>query len=327
MSVYYSPPPGYSTSSPDERTALMDNKRRGRSKWTTIFIITTFILLALNIVQCTVWYNSDDNPEHRDRVRQRWNKEVALRKERFAREDAQRKREQAAEEHQRKERFAREDAEREREWKVKDALRREQMRLEDIEREKIFQGRKTALDTRQKKIDDKEREIKEEKDRRERAGLVWAHLTMHERCLEYGTRQYHAELLNIPQWEDAHRWCMETPIKINGFEHDHPDYCTVEGSSEGNGQVIAYWTVRSHEPTCMTGWFKLQDKGCGLYGSRQRMFEAMLWNHQAPWDNWREMCSTTPIRFDDHVFDQPISCDHRGREGIWGTWAVHDDTC
>ncbi|PBK92047.1 hypothetical protein ARMGADRAFT_931396 [Armillaria gallica] len=34
-------------------------------------------------------------------------------------------------------------------------------------------------------------------------------------------------------------------------------------------------------------------------------------NHQPLWDNWREMCSSTPADYEGHHFDRPDSCERR----------------
>ncbi len=40
-----------------------------------------------------------------------------------------------------------------------------------------------------------------------------------------------------------------------------------------------------------------------------KRIEAQMGNHQPLWDNWREMCSTTPADYEGHHFDRPDSCE------------------
>ncbi|KAG7441797.1 uncharacterized protein BT62DRAFT_1011091 [Guyanagaster necrorhizus] len=55
-------------------------------------------------------------------------------------------------------------------------------------------------------------------------------------------------------------------------------------------------------------------------GSMRHRIEAHMGNHQPSWDNWREMCSTTPTDYDGHHFDQLNRCYHRG---IFGDITYH----
>ncbi|KAK0470971.1 hypothetical protein IW261DRAFT_913914 [Armillaria novae-zelandiae] len=117
---------------------------------------------------------------------------------------------------------------------------------------------------------------------------------------------------------------------INGFSIEKPEYCTddVDNSAPTNLRILGHWTVDLNEPSCKTLWENFQDKGCVTNGSKTRRVEAHMGNHQPPWDNWREMCSTTPADYDGHHFDQPSSCDHRGIfSGVWGVWLVKDESC
>ncbi len=111
-----------------------------------------------------------------------------------------------------------------------------------------------------------------------RAGLVWWDLTAEKRCLGYGKRMYHAELLNVPAREDAQAWCMKTSIDIHGITYDHPELCTRELvvgfhvrsliarahlfvlNQDGAVKTIGHWTVSSNEPTCKTWWGNHQKK-------------------------------------------------------------------
>ncbi|PBK66816.1 hypothetical protein ARMSODRAFT_1021235 [Armillaria solidipes] len=133
---------------------------------------------------------------------------------------------------------------------------------------------------------------------------------------------YHAKLMNIPYGEDAQSWCMKTAIDIHGVTYDHPDFCTKE-RQDGAVSIVGHWTVMSNEPTCKTWWGNYGKKGC--YGSRKMRVEAHLYNHQAPWDNWAEMCFSTPSEFDRKSFAHPDTCENNGMFGTAGSWFIDVD--
>ncbi|KAK0238349.1 hypothetical protein EDD85DRAFT_950568 [Armillaria nabsnona] len=162
----------------------------------------------------------------------------------------------------------------------------------------------------------------EDEERRKRAGLVWQDLTPEKRCLSYEKRMYQAKLMNIPYGEDAQSWCMKTAIDIHGVTYDHPDFCTKE-RQDGAVSSVGHWTVTSNEPTCKTWWGNHEKKGC--YGSRKMRVEARMFNHQEPWDNWAEMCFSTPSEIGWKSFAHPDTCENKGKHGIIGTWFIDAD--
>ncbi|KAG7443447.1 uncharacterized protein BT62DRAFT_1009263 [Guyanagaster necrorhizus] len=182
--------------------------------------------------------------------------------------------------------------------------------------------REDAVARREDAVRAKEDAILADEERRERAELAWWDLTMEKRCLGYEKRIYHAELLNVPASEDAHGWCMKTSIDIHGITYDHPELCTSE-LIDGAIKTIGHWTVRSNEPTCKTWWGGHQKKDC--FGAHKRRVEAKLFNHQEPWDNWAEMCFSTPSEFAWQKFDHPDTCENKGRDGIVGSWFIEVD--
>ncbi|CCM02953.1 uncharacterized protein FIBRA_05068 [Fibroporia radiculosa] len=182
------------------------------------------------------------------------------------------------------------------------------------EREKAVRDRENAVHT-------KEDAMRADQERRERARLYWSDPVAEQRCLGYEMRKYHAELFNIPEGEDTQRWCMETSINIHGKTYDHPDICTEE-YVDGIVKIVAHWTVKGNEPTCRTWWGNHEKKEC--FGSHQQRVEAHLFNHQEPWDNWAEMCFSTPSDFADQSFAHPDTCE--SRDGIVGTWFINVDS-
>ncbi|PBK59635.1 hypothetical protein ARMSODRAFT_966757 [Armillaria solidipes] len=134
-------------------------------------------------------------------------------------------------------------------------------------------------------------------------GLTWTELTPSSRCLRYNTREYSALLRGVPSDEDCLKWCKEKEITIHGIEFKKPAHCTIDVDTSGTTRVYGHWIVKSNEPHCMTTWEDFRDKGCAAKGSKYRRIEAQMGNHQPLWDNWREMCSTTPADYEGHHFD------------------------
>ncbi|KAK0430273.1 hypothetical protein EV421DRAFT_1721709, partial [Armillaria borealis] len=136
-----------------------------------------------------------------------------------------------------------------------------------------------------------------------RNGLTWTELTPSNRCLRYSTREYSALLRGVLNDEDGLEWCKEKEITIHGIEFKKPAHCTIDGTTRFYG----HWMVMSNEPRCMTTWEDFRDKArLFLFSLR---IEAQMGNHQPLWDNWQEMCSTTPADYGGHHFDRPESCE------------------
>ncbi|PBK61539.1 hypothetical protein ARMSODRAFT_964922, partial [Armillaria solidipes] len=137
-------------------------------------------------------------------------------------------------------------------------------------------------------------------------GLTWTEITPSNRCLHYSTREYSALLRGVPSDKDGLKWCKMKEITIHRIEFKNPAHL-----------VYGHWIVGSNEPRCMTTWEDFRDKarlflfslGCSAKGSKYRRIEAQMGNHQPLWDNWREMCSTTPADYEGHHFDRPDSCE------------------
>ncbi|KAK0497507.1 hypothetical protein EDD18DRAFT_156693 [Armillaria luteobubalina] len=133
---------------------------------------------------------------------------------------------------------------------------------------------------------------------------------------------YQAKLTNIPYEEDARSWCMKMAIDIHGITYDHPDFCTQE-RHYGTVSIIGHCTVTSNEPTCKTWWGNHEKKGC--HGSHKMRVEARMFNHQEPWDNWAEMCYSTPSQFAWQSFAHPDTCENKGKNDITGSWFINVD--
>ncbi|KAK0444671.1 hypothetical protein EV421DRAFT_1902742 [Armillaria borealis] len=98
---------------------------------------------------------------------------------------------------------------------------------------------------------------------------------------------------------------------------------TIQIFAQKRGSIVGHWTVTSNEPTCKTWWGDHKKKGC--YGSRKMRIEAHLFNHQAPWDNWAEMCFSTPSEFDRKSLAHPDTCENNGMFGTAGSWFIDVD--
>ncbi|KAF9461012.1 hypothetical protein BDZ94DRAFT_1264682 [Collybia nuda] len=180
---------------------------------------------------------------------------------------------------------------REREW---------QRRQEEYERE---------MERRRQKEDEERRRQKEEEEHRW-ARTRWEDLHPSQKCLSYGTREYTAKLAGTSI-------CRETKAEIHGVTMK-PKHC------EDKGATWATWVVDFQEPTCITSWSGLTDKGCT--GSGIRRYEQHL--DDVPWGtDWEQMCNTTPANIHGHHFDRPTSCVNRGLWGMYGYWDINDSTC
>ncbi|KAG7440316.1 uncharacterized protein BT62DRAFT_924104 [Guyanagaster necrorhizus] len=204
---------------------------------------------------------------------------------------------------------------------VQDRIRRR----EDMERAKRIEGEELRRKLAHQQEDKKRRLAYEEEDKRREVEREREERTIQARLVAVARmRIYHAELLNVPASEDAHGWCMKTSIDIHGITYDHPELCTLE-LIDGAVKTIGYWTVSSNEPTCKTWWGDHEKKMSDCFGSHKRRVDAKLFNHQEPWDNWAEMCFSTPSEFAWQRFDHPDTCENKGRDGIVGSWFIEAD--
>jgi len=196
----------------------------------------------------------------------------------------------------------------------RDEWRREQMSHEEVRRE---WQREVEEHNRQQ-----EEKREQEDDERRRLGLSWNGLKGQERCLSYSTREYTAQLENIPTGYDRIKACMSTPVVIHGVTFERPNRCEDDGQSG----VYGHWLVNHNEPSCSTYWSYFKDKGCVSQGSGTRRIESPLENLQGG-DDWREMCTTTPADFRRLHFSGPDYCVNWGQHGIWGIWEIDDSSC
>ncbi|KAK0238354.1 hypothetical protein EDD85DRAFT_1021923 [Armillaria nabsnona] len=254
-------------------------------------------------------------------------KEDRIRKEERERQDKEIEREEA----QRKQTHQQEDEQR---WRVHEE-EDQRWKVEKEREEKGIEARENLVSRREETIQAKEDAMREDEERRKRAVLTWQDLTPEKRCLGYEKRMYQAKLINIPYEEDAQSWCMKTAIDIHGVTHS-ADCFTVR---YGTVSIVGHWTVTSNEPTCETWWGNHEKKGC--YGSRKMRVEAYMFNHQEPWDNWAEMCYSTPSQFAWQSFAHPDTCENKisdgpsygvalisslqGKHGITGSWFIDVD--
>ncbi|PBK66761.1 hypothetical protein ARMSODRAFT_1021185 [Armillaria solidipes] len=303
------PPPSYRTV-PNEEAGLVDERtplipeRTTDKRWGWPQILAYILIAALLACHVVSDYTNTNRTDVQDRMRRR---EDADRAKRIKYEDLRRKFAQQQEDRERRAAHEEED----RKWKV-----------EREREERMIQAMSIAVAHREEVVRAKEDAIEADEERRKRAGLVWWDLTAEKRCLGYEKRMYHAELLNVPAREDAQTWCMRTSIDIHGITYDHPELCTHE-LVDGAVKIIGHWTVSSNEPTCKTWWGNHQKKDC--YGSHKRRVEARLFNHQEPWDNWAEMCFSTPSDFAWQSFDHPDTCENKGGDGIIASWFIDVD--
>ncbi|KAK0444670.1 hypothetical protein EV421DRAFT_1902741 [Armillaria borealis] len=80
----------------------------------------------------------------------------------------------------------------------------DKMRKAEKEREdRIIRYRESQVARREQNVQAKENAMREDEERRKRAGLTWQDLTPEKRCLSYEKRMYQAKLMNIPYGEGA----------------------------------------------------------------------------------------------------------------------------
>jgi len=98
--------------------------------------------------------------------------------------------------------------------------------MEDRKRKEETDQEKRRLDW-QHEVEDHERKRREDEQKRKRAHLTWSHLEGGDRCLSYNTKEYTAQLSNVPPGLDRLEACMATPIVIHGATLHKPDWCEV----------------------------------------------------------------------------------------------------
>ncbi|KAF9046666.1 hypothetical protein BJ165DRAFT_1527740 [Panaeolus papilionaceus] len=150
--------------------------------------------------------------------------------------------------------------------------------------------------------------------------ISWKPLIPANKCLQYNTREYTSILSNVPLAFDAREVCAQKTVDLHG-EQVAPTYCGGEGQC---GVVAGHWIASKDEPSCQTVWAGPWDKGCQSPGTRH--YHTYLEN-MLSWDNWHEMCMTTPgVDIRGVYHHSPNKCDSwNGR--FWGVWFVHDPSC
>lgn len=184
---------------------------------------------------------------------------------------------------------------------------REQVRLVE---------RKLELERRRK-----EEKREKEEARQQKARMRWAKPQPDPQCLRYGTRVWTAKLENIPANYNPATACYETKALIHGRSLK-PDFCETDTRTGTFGT----WHIDFNEAACRTQWSSVSDKGCTSEGSGKRKYEAQLENLRSG-DDWKAMCSSTPVEFHGLKFNEPHSCDDRGLWGYRGVWFIEDNIC
>ncbi|KAF9502219.1 hypothetical protein BDN71DRAFT_1459507 [Pleurotus eryngii] len=203
------------------------------------------------------------------------------------------------------------------------AWQMESRRRDDLRHQWQFE-----LDTMRDERDEWEKERQrraEEKERKEaiqRSNVKFETPIPRDACSSYGTREYSARLLNVPEKFDAMELCAETEVSIHGVMKQ-PSYCKDNGKWGG---VYGHWVVDFQEAACAPYFSKFENKGCSTAGSGLRTYHSRLENLR-PSDDWKDMCSTTPADFLGNHFDSPTHCVDWSPHGIWGIWDVSDANC
>lgn len=149
----------------------------------------------------------------------------------------------------------------------------------------------------------------------------WGEVQRVDKCTSHGTREYWAQMYDIPPGHSWIKTCEATPIKFRGQDIGAPSRC------EQNilGGIRGYWQIDG-ELDCTPFWDRFRDKGCTGAGSGFHRWEARLWNIKRG-DDWMTMCSTTPATIQGIQFDHPTYCVDEGIAGIMGMWETQDTLC
>ncbi|KAF8647827.1 hypothetical protein AX16_006529 [Volvariella volvacea WC 439] len=132
--------------------------------------------------------------------------------------------------------------------------------------------------------------------------------------------------MSVPRGWDGHKYCLTTPIKILGAPPAEPLWCEdVSVFPWGNSMWRGHWDLHV-EPDCSTYFENFQDKGCTAPGSGLHRYEAHMRN-LLDGDDWKVMCSTTPVHLRGREYSSPDHCANWGKYGIWGIWFVEDSQC
>ncbi|TFK71760.1 hypothetical protein BDN72DRAFT_837148 [Pluteus cervinus] len=153
--------------------------------------------------------------------------------------------------------------------------------------------------------------------------LAWDEPRPGDHCSAYGTREYTARLLDIPNSQEGTRACQMSKMEIRGIVYDKPSRCEYRGST---GEVFGHWEV-TNEMGCLPSWRAFSKEGCTNEGtgSHQRRVKARLQGVQKG-DDWMKMCTTTPAKIDGLHFSKPSYCE-KGILGVYGVWGIEDTKC
>ena len=159
-------------------------------------------------------------------------------------------------------------------------------------------------------------------------GAFWEVISPAPDCRAYGRREYWGILRNIPEGWTAIDACMNMPAEIKNVTVRRPDRCAfVQGSPD----ILAHWMVDWDEPDCKPWYQEFHDtvspifppsvrsgythtaQGCTSRGSGTRRIEAHIVGILKEQD-WRLMCASTPLVWNQITYTSPTHCDERVRE-------------
>jgi len=155
----------------------------------------------------------------------------------------------------------------------------------------------------------------------EQCKAYWGEVHRVDKCASHGTREYWAQLYDIPTGRNWLKTCETTPVKFRNQEIEAPSRC----EQTAFGGVRGYWRMDG-ELDCTPFWDRFRDKGCTGAGSGFHRWEARLWNIKRG-DDWMTMCSTTPATIRGINFNHPTYCVDNGIAGMIGMWDTEDALC
>jgi hypothetical protein len=209
----------------------------------------------------------------------------------------------------------------ERRWRVEERKHTQQRGVWEADRSKYeIDSERWAREQEAHQADMEKWDREKEEEKRKRDAISWSNLTPANQCLRYDTREYTATLSNVPLSYDARDECAQKVAYLNG-KWVTPSYCGAQGQCSS---VVGHWIMNENEPACQTVWAGPWDKGCQSPGVRH--YHTIL-DNMLSWDNWHEMCMTTPgISINGEFHPSPTKCETwQGK--VWGVWFINDSRC
>jgi len=172
----------------------------------------------------------------------------------------------------------------------------------------------------------RERELWEKaRENRVPQGAFWEVVWPAWDCRAYGKREYWGMLQNIPEGWSAIDACMNMPVEIKGVTIRRPYRCAF---ASGSPHILGYWMVDWDQPDCKPWYRDFNDVGCTGYKSGKRRIEAHIVGiNDRKEQDWRLLCSSTPLVWNLTTYTSPTHCEERRRGRKVAIWDMPDEKC